>query len=148
MTVEAIRPVEAGEVIALRPYPLDNLRARGYWVATVGGPDPKYGVQRDFVNGSTKGRERHYGPKALGAPSWVLRSEPGWCDHCHQPVPTVELIAALDIGWSIVAVNVSSEDLLALWEAGPPTADYVDQVAGVLDPERGEVYAADLEEPF
>jgi hypothetical protein len=62
-------------------------------------------------------------------------------------LPTVELIAALEIGWSVVAVGVSSADLLTLWESGPPTADYVDQVAAVLAP-RVEVFAADLDAPF
>lgn len=113
---------------ALRPYPIDQTWKRGgYYVARLTGPDPKYGVGREFLKGSPVKRRGtvEYGLKAIGeVPGWILRRPVEPCPTCSQTRPVrdtgEDLIAAYASGWVDLGRVFGTVDLLAVHAAGPP----------------------------
>lgn len=133
----------------IRPYPVDNLRHRGHYVALLTGPDDKYVVAREFLSGRKRGRTFEYAPDDIGTtPAWIVRAGKGpKCGECGTAKPRVELIAAHPHGWQVVGMDFTSADLLKIWESGTPGADPETQITEALD-DRVPVYAADKEIPF
>ena len=130
-------------------YPIDNERRKGFYVAKLTGPDSKYVVAREFLNGRKKGSSWEYTPDDIGQlPAWILRAG-GECNGCGRPDPKqVELVAAHAHGWQTVGMGFSSPELLKIWESGAPTHNPDEQVTAAIEPEKVEMYAADLPVPF
>lgn len=135
--------------MTLRSYPVENVRQKGCYVARLDDLDDTYGVGREFLRGLKHGGEWHYQPADIGTlPAWLVRTG-RVCDGCGRADPeTVELIAADDIAWQVVAVGVSTRDLIAVVESGPPGANPQQQVTEALQEDRVPVYAGDNPEPF
>lgn len=134
-----------------KPYPIDNLWKRGgFYVARLTGPDPKYGIGREFLQGKPikSSGTLEYSPGHIGdLPAWIVRSG-GTCSGCGRPDPkAVELIAARAMDWIVVGGGFTTADLIAVWESGLPGDNPETQVTEALD-DRVPVYAADKEDPF
>lgn len=131
----------------MNPYPLENLRQKGFYLARITGPDDKYTVGRDFLQGRAHGIAWEYTPDDIGQlPAWILRAG-GICSGCGRADPKhVELIAAFPHGWQSAGIGFSSRDLLAIWGQGPPDGTE-EQIADALD-DRVPVFASEKEIPF
>lgn len=109
----------------MNPYPIDNTWSKGHYVAKVQGPHKRYVVQREFLTGKpikTRGTVE-YVPDDIGElPAWIIRAPQGpECSGCGRPKEAPkELIAAHPHGWEIVARDLTSGEILDVYEMGPP----------------------------
>ena len=110
----------------MNAYPIDNVWRKGHYVARVLGPDPKFPVAWEFLNGKpvkTRGTVE-YSPDDLGElPAWIVRTPEQLCPGCDRPRRDVgiEIIGAQPHGWETYGFLTPAE-ILTVWEAGPPAA--------------------------
>ena len=111
----------------MNDYPIDNIWKRGHYVARVLGPDPKFPVAWDFLDGTpVKSRGVvEYSPEDLGElPAWIVRTPEQLCPSCDRPRRDVgiQLIAAYSSGWEPYGF-LGHDEILTVWESGLPGSD-------------------------